>query len=162
MYHSSSINKRRVKLPMLSDILNVFSVCPLSAQVSPFCLDQFLSLAFFWASLFCPLFSFVCAEEQVGVMALQPSSLSLYVLRFPFFCAWLLGVHLFVQTFCLSLVCVTVFRLFLLQDLKPGDVTGKRNLWENKSSSATKVTCYISAIIFFFLHSRLFENVSSC
>ncbi|XP_053506355.1 caldesmon 1a isoform X2 [Ictalurus furcatus] len=27
-----------------------------------------------------------------------------------------------------------------LQDLKPGDVSGKRNLWENKSSSATKVT----------------------
>ncbi|XP_060759164.1 caldesmon 1a isoform X3 [Neoarius graeffei] len=25
-------------------------------------------------------------------------------------------------------------------DLKPGDVTGKRNLWENKSSSAAKVT----------------------
>ncbi len=28
----------------------------------------------------------------------------------------------------------------LLQDLKPGDVTSKRNLWENKGSSATKVT----------------------
>ncbi|KAI5094072.1 non-muscle caldesmon [Silurus meridionalis] len=43
-------------------------------------------------------------------------------------------------------------------DLKPGDVSGKRNLWENKGSSATKVTSYITApsIIFFFLYSGLF------
>lgn len=71
-----------------------------------------------------------------------------------------LGIDLFVQTFPVLLMRVTLLRLFFLQDLKPGDVTGKRNLWENKSSSATKVTSYITAasVIMFYYNSWFFTS----